>query len=94
MLQIVAQRLQRALRAGDLIGRLGGKSITSCVLTIIPNLTRGGRPYALVENVVTHAEYRRQGIGTRLLHAALQSAWERGCYKVMLSTGSKRESTS
>lgn len=70
-----------------------GRLVGSCTLCVIPNLTRGARPYGLIENVVTHADYRRQGLGTRLLHAALQRAWEHGCYKVMLSTGSKREST-
>jgi GNAT superfamily N-acetyltransferase len=62
-------------------------------LTIIPNLTRGAQPYGVIENVVTHPDFRRQGIGTRILQAALASAWERGCYKVMLMTGRKDEAT-
>ena len=70
-----------------------GQLVGSCTLCMIPNLTRGARPYGLIENVVTHADYRHQGIGTHLLHAALRSAWARDCYKVMLSTGSKREET-
>lgn len=50
------------------------KLIASCVLVVVPNLTRNARPYALIENVVTHADYRRQGIGKRLLHHVLQFA--------------------
>jgi len=61
--------------------------VASCTLAVIPNLTRGARPYGLIENVVTHATYRRRGIGTRLLRHALSVAWERDCYKVMLLTG-------
>lgn len=60
---------------------------------VIPNLTRGGRPYALIENVVTHADHRQRGHGRALLHAAVAAAWEAGCYKVMLMTGSKRPET-
>ncbi|RVT99448.1 GNAT family N-acetyltransferase [Rhodovarius crocodyli] len=76
-----------------LIAERDGMPVSSCTLVIIPNLTRGARPYALIENVVTHADYRRQGLGQAVLAAALDTAWEQGCYKVMLATGSKQAST-
>jgi len=76
-----------------LLGEIGGEPVTSCVLVVVPNLTRGGRPYALIENVVTHAGHRGKGYGKRILEAASNRAWERNCYKVMLMTGSKRAST-
>ncbi|MDZ8227581.1 GNAT family N-acetyltransferase [Nostoc sp. ChiVER01] len=66
-----------------------GNLIASCILTIIPNLTRGARPYGLIENVITHPDYRRQGVGKRLIYHALQSAWSHNCYKVMLLSGSQ-----
>lgn len=70
-----------------------GSLVATCTLIVIPNLTRGGRPYGLIENVVTHPDYRRRGLGTAVLERALQMAWERDCYKVMLLTGSKNETT-
>jgi len=70
-----------------------GKLVSSCVLTIIPNLTRGARPYGLVENVVTHASYRKRGLANMLLKRALQFAWDQRCYKVLLLTGHKDEET-
>lgn len=70
-----------------------GSLAATCTLIVIPNLTRGGRPYGLIENVVTHPDYRRRGLGTAVLEHALQTAWEWGCYKVMLLTGSKNEAT-
>ena len=76
-----------------LLGLLGDDLVASCTLIIIPNLTNGGKPYALIENVVTDARHRGQGYGTRLLRAAVAAAWEAGCYKVMLLTGSKQPST-
>lgn len=63
------------------------KIVSSCTLAIIPNLTRGAKPYGLIENVVTHSDFRKRGLGTRVLQAALKFAWEQDCYKVMLLTG-------
>lgn len=67
--------------------------VASCTVIVIPNLTRGGKPYALIENVVTHADHRKRGYGTAILHAAAEMAWAQDCYKVMLMTGSTRPST-
>ena len=72
---------------------LESELVATCTLIVIPNLTHGGRPYALLENVVTHSNYRRCGYATTILKHALEAAWGRGCYKVMLLTGSKNEAT-
>ncbi|MFW9988383.1 MAG: GNAT family N-acetyltransferase [Candidatus Odinarchaeota archaeon] len=65
------------------------KIVSSCTLSIIPNLTRGARPYGVIENMVTHTDYRNRGFGTSILRHALDFAWKNNCYKVMLLTGSK-----
>jgi ribosomal protein S18 acetylase RimI-like enzyme len=69
------------------IGFIGDALVTSCTLITIPNLTRRGTPYALIENVVTHEDHRRAGHGRAVLEAAADAAWQAGCYKVMLMTG-------
>jgi GNAT superfamily N-acetyltransferase len=63
--------------------------VSSCTITVIPNLTRGCHPYGMIENVVTHAAYRKRGYGSAVLKSALTYAWSVGCYKVMLLTGRK-----
>lgn len=75
------------------LGIRDGALVSTCTLVVVPNLTRGGASYALIENVVTHAEHRGRGHGKAVLEAAISAAWDRGCYKVMLLTGSKNPAT-
>jgi ribosomal protein S18 acetylase RimI-like enzyme len=76
-----------------LVAQVQGEVVSTCTLVIVPNLSRSARPYAFIENVVTHEQHRRKGLGTAVLRAALELAWSRGCYKVSLITGSTREET-
>ena len=76
-----------------IVAEENGRIISSCVCVIIPNMTHDQRPYAVVENVVTDVEYRCRGYATACLDYAAKIAESRGCYKIMLMTGSKKEST-
>jgi len=82
--------LERYPGSHILVGCLGEHIVTTCTLVVIPNLTRGGAPYALIENVVTDPARRNKGYGKAILKSATEAAWRAGCYKVMLLTGSKR----
>lgn len=70
-----------------------GEVVATTYLNLVPNLTRGSRPYAVIENVVVDERLRGTGRGKEIMAATLQAAWDAGCYKAMLMTGSKREST-
>lgn len=70
-----------------------GMIISSCVCVIISNLTHNQQPYAFVENVITDEKYRRKGLATECLNYAKNIALKENCYKLMLLTGSKKEST-
>jgi N-acetylglutamate synthase-like GNAT family acetyltransferase len=70
-----------------------GRIAATAYLNVIPNITRASSPYAVVENVVVDAELRGRGFGKVIMATALDEAWRRGCYKVMLMTGSRKSST-
>jgi GNAT superfamily N-acetyltransferase len=69
--------------------RLGEALVASCMLATVPNLMRGGRPHALLENVITHPAHRRQGHGRAVIEAALAAAWHEGTHHVLLMSGRK-----
>ena len=76
-----------------LVNEIDGKIVSSCVCVIIPNLTRNVRSYAFVENVVTHADYRKKGYAGECLNYARKIAEQENCYKMMLLTSSKNLET-
>jgi GNAT superfamily N-acetyltransferase len=95
--QAVVDRVWREIMTSPRYQYLGGFAngslVASCTLAVVPNLTRGCRPYGAIENVVTHASHRRKGYGKEILRKALTIAWSANCYKVMLLTGRKDEAT-
>jgi GNAT superfamily N-acetyltransferase len=72
-------------------GFCDGVLVSSCNAAIIANLTRGARPYAVIEQVVTHHDYRRRGFGAQTMRHLLERCWELRCYKVSLTSGVQRD---
>lgn len=93
----VAQKQMDAILAQPgmqiFIGFSDEEAASTVTLSVIPNLTRASAPYALIENVVTLSAHRKKGYGAALIAHAIETAWQAGCYKVMLLTGSKTPAT-
>jgi GNAT superfamily N-acetyltransferase len=62
----------------------GTRLIGTADVLIVPNLTHGGRPWAIVENVVVDWHAQGTGVGTALLTEALRLARDAGCYMLQL----------
>ena len=87
---------QRILADKDhhiIVAEEDGRIVSSCVCVIIPNLTHNQQPYAFIENVITDEEYRGRGLATQCLNYAKKIAESENCYKMMLLTESRKEST-
>jgi GNAT superfamily N-acetyltransferase len=83
--EILASRMRALLvasRDGALVGTLD--------LLVVANLTRGGRPWAGIENVVVDAACRRRGVGRALISVAVDVAREAGCSKLQLISREER----
>ncbi len=74
-----------------LVGEEDGRAVSCLSITVIDSLTHGLRPYAVVEHVVTDADYGGRGWAAALLRQAAALAREAGCYKCMLITSRKQE---
>lgn len=60
-------------------------------ITFTPYITHQGGWRATIEGVRTASSVRGKGIGSKLIHWAIQRAKERGCHLVQLTTDKKRE---
>lgn len=70
-----------------------GAVVATTYLNLMPNLSRSARPYAVIENVVVDRAHRGAGFGKQIMAGTLAAAWDFGCYKAMLMTGSRTPAT-
>ena len=61
------------------VSAVDAQIVATCMLITAPNLLRAGRQHGFLENVVTHPEFRRQGHGRAVVHAALAAPWTKEC---------------
>ncbi|WP_298492072.1 GNAT family N-acetyltransferase [uncultured Maritimibacter sp.] len=61
-----------------------GRIVATAMLSILPNLTYGGRPLARIENVVTLPDYRGHGFASAVMTAAIDKARAKNCADISL----------
>jgi len=74
-----------------LVAEYDGEVVGTVALFIIPNLSHGATPYALVENLVVNHKYRRKGIGKKLMEYTIVRAKQEGCHRIELCSDKKRD---
>lgn len=77
-------------RARVLVLEAGGRVMGALAVYVLPNLSHGGRPFAVVENVIVDGTARGRGYGELLMGRAVEAARAAGCYKVTLTSNNRR----
>ena len=73
-----------------LVAEISRKVVGTADLLIVPNLTHGGAPWAVIENVVVEQEARRRGVGRALMEEVVRRCMDASCYKVQLLSDKHR----
>jgi GNAT superfamily N-acetyltransferase len=89
-----AARLLAEIRADPrrelLVAVRAGRVLGTADTVIVPNMTHGGKPWAIIENVAVGELQRRHGIGTRLMLEIERRVKHAGCYKIQLLSRKQR----
>ena len=64
-----------------------GNIVSVATLHTHHNLTFGGRPYCLIENVVTLKSHQKRGLARQVMNALIEVAWKANACRVVLLTG-------
>jgi GNAT superfamily N-acetyltransferase len=74
-----------------LVAETDGEIVATTVLAVLPGFAYHCSPFAVVEYVVVDDKERRKGIGRELMEAVIERARKAGCYKIMLTSDSRRD---
>ena len=87
------QRLEKQLKDESclvLVANMDGKVIGTTTIYFIEVAIRD-RPYAFLEGLVIHEDHRGNGHGTTFFQKCVEIAKEKGCYKMLFTSGLDRE---
>ena len=72
-----------------LVAKINGLVVGSGFIFYI-QVPAHGAPYALLEGIVVDGKHRGHGVGTKLLEESIALAKQKGCYKVIFTSGLDR----
>lgn len=67
----------------------GGEIIATALVCLCQDVMFDNQPFALVENLVVSANYKREGIGKSMMDYIEAFCLEQNCSKIMLQTSSE-----
>lgn len=68
-----------------------GAVLATYALLIMDNIAHAGAPLSVVEQVAVASRHQGAGLGTLMMHHAMEESRRLGCYKLALSSAVKRE---
>jgi len=77
-------------RRSTLVAARKNRLVGTLDFFVLDNLTRGGRPWGGIENLVVDASERRHGYGRALIVKTVDLAVRLGCYKIQLVSHASR----
>ncbi len=87
---LVLQQIIETPRQHIFVLEARGKIVGTAALSVMPNVSHRGTPYAIIENVVVDEKARSKGCGELLMRHAIEETRRAGCYKVSLTSSKRR----
>ena len=72
-----------------IVAEKDGALVSTCTLIVCPNILRNGRSHGFLENVGTDPNFQAMGYGSGVVDFALDLAWSKGCFHVLMQSGRK-----
>ncbi|WP_394145690.1 GNAT family N-acetyltransferase [Vibrio atypicus] len=86
------EEMQNNANTMVIVAEVDGTLASTCQLGLVPTVTNAGKPFGIVEHVITSEAFRRMGLSQKVMEKALELAWSKGCYQVVLLSGETRTS--
>lgn len=88
--EAIFEQMQRTPDYHLYVAEVGGALVGTFALLIMVNLGHQGSPSGVVEDVAVAPEHQGAGLGRQMMRYAADLCRARGCYKLVLSSNTRR----